>query len=81
MEHRLIDFLFLVRRIIHNCETGDILTPEPGNWRPCCLDVYLARIDDLLLIEDTGAYCQPIRAKRCNAFPGAQQVFTQYSIV
>jgi diaminopimelate decarboxylase len=59
----------------HNCETGDILTPELGNpegLAPRLLSK--ARIGDLLIIEDTGAYCASMRAKGYNAFPDAREV-------
>lgn len=63
----------------HNCESGDILTPEPGNpeyIRPRTL--HTATIGDLLLIKDVGAYCASMRAKDYNAFPSAKEIVMDY---
>jgi diaminopimelate decarboxylase len=59
----------------HNCESGDILTTaphEPEQIEPRRLQ--RARIGDLLLIADTGAYCASLRAQGYNAFPSAGEV-------
>ena len=59
----------------HNCESGDILTPERGNpehIEPRALRT--ATIGDLLVIEDTGAYCASMRAQGYNAFPSAKEI-------
>ncbi|HEX6462699.1 MAG TPA: diaminopimelate decarboxylase [Candidatus Saccharimonadales bacterium] len=59
----------------HNCESGDILTPEQGN--PEHIEPRTLRtsvIGDLLLIKDVGAYSAAMRAKGYNAFPSAKEV-------
>jgi diaminopimelate decarboxylase len=59
----------------HNCESGDLLTPEPGNpenIRPRLLNT--AAIGDLIAIADAGAYCASLRALGYNAFPAAREV-------
>lgn len=61
----------------HNCESGDILTPEQGNpeyIKPRTLKT--AAIGDLLLIKDVGAYSASMRAKGYNAFPSAKEILT-----
>lgn len=60
----------------HNCETGDIITPAPGNPEaiaPRTLNT--VAIGDLLAIKDTGAYCASFSAKGYNAFPSANETF------
>lgn len=59
----------------HNCETGDILTPAPGN--PEHIVTRLLRkpsIGDVVAIADAGAYCASFSAKHYNAFPSATEV-------
>lgn len=59
----------------HCCESGDILTPKPGDpegLNPRTLPQ--ARIGDLLVIGATGAYCAGMPAKNYNSFPGAAEV-------
>lgn len=59
----------------HCCESGDILTPEPGNpegLSPRTLTE--ARIGDLLVIEGAGAYCAAQCAKNYNSFPEAAEI-------
>lgn len=61
----------------HNCESGDLFTPAAGN--PEALETRLlreAQIGDEVRIYDTGAYCASMRAKGYNAFPDAEEVFT-----
>lgn len=60
----------------HNCESGDILTPAPGEpegIEPRMLPV--AGIGDTLVIHDVGAYCQSMSAKGYNSYPSAGTVF------
>lgn len=60
----------------HNCETGDILTPAPGDpegIEPRLLNE--AAIGDTLTIYDAGAYCQSMSAKGYNSYPDAPAVF------
>ena len=60
----------------HNCESGDILTPEPGNpelIRPRLLN--MAGIGDLVAIGGAGAYGASMRVAGYNSFPSAAEVF------
>lgn len=60
----------------HNCETGDILTPAPGD--PEGLEprtMKKARIGDTVAIYDTGAYCRSFAVHGYNSFPPAKEVF------
>lgn len=61
----------------HNCETGDILTPAPGDpeaIKPRQLNQ--AKIGDLLAIGGAGAYGSSMRAIGYNSFPSAKEVLT-----
>ncbi len=59
----------------HCCESGDILTPEPGNpeglrTRELCEP----RIGDLVVVEAVGAYCAGMASKNYNSFPESAEV-------
>lgn len=59
----------------HCCESGDILTPEPGD--PERLETRIlseARIGDLVVIGGAGAYCAGMAAKNYNSFPEAPEI-------
>lgn len=59
----------------HCCESGDVLTPEPGN--PEALQTRTLtepRVGDALVIEGAGAYCSGMSAKNYNAFPECAEV-------
>ncbi|HET7630040.1 MAG TPA: hypothetical protein VFK03_01570, partial [Candidatus Saccharimonadales bacterium] len=59
----------------HNCETGDILTPAPGDpegIEPRSLNQ--AQIGDVVAIYDCGAYCASFSAKGYNSYPDAKQI-------
>jgi len=59
----------------HCCESGDILTPEPGNAEalgPVLLPE--TQPGDLLMIGATGAYCSAMSAVNYNSFPAAAEV-------
>lgn len=59
----------------HCCESGDILTPEPGNPEgllPRTLTE--ARIGDILVIEGAGAYCASMASKNYNSFPECAEI-------
>ena len=59
----------------HCCESGDLLTPAPGD--PEALDsreLPLAEPGDLCLIGGAGAYCAAMSAKNYNSFPEAPEV-------
>lgn len=60
----------------HNCETGDILTPMPGDpegIEPRTLR--RAAIGDVVVIRDVGAYCRTMSHKGYNSYPSAGEVF------
>lgn len=62
----------------HCCESGDILTPAPGE--PEVLgprSLRRAAIGDCLLITGTGAYCAAMPAKNYNSFPESPEVLRQ----
>lgn len=59
----------------HCCESGDVLTPAPGD--PEALQtrqLVEARVGDALVIEGAGAYCSGMAAKNYNAFPECAEV-------
>ena len=59
----------------HCCESGDILTPLPGDpegLKPRSL--HKADIGDYLVVEGAGAYCSSMSAKNYNSFPEAAEV-------
>lgn len=64
----------------HCCESGDILTPAPGDPEGL-LPRRLARaeIGDTLVIEGAGAYASGMAAKNYNAFPEAAEVLIDAS--
>jgi diaminopimelate decarboxylase len=64
----------------HCCETGDILTPAPGN--PDGLmsrELPEAAIGDICVVEGAGAYCAAMPAKNYNSFPEAPEVLLTVS--
>lgn len=59
----------------HCCESGDVLTPEPGN--PEGLKTRMlaeARAGDALVIGGAGAYAAGMSSKNYNSFPEAPEV-------
>lgn len=59
----------------HNCETGDILTPAPGDpdgLAPRMLNV--AAIGDVVAIADAGAYGRYFAAAGYNSYPSAGEI-------
>lgn len=62
----------------HNCETGDILTPAPGDPEHIApRKMRRAAIGDVVVIADVGAYCASFSAKLYNAFPAATEVIVE----
>ncbi len=54
----------------HCCESGDLLTPEPGNPESLApRTLPQADINDMLFIGGAGAYCASMAAKNYNSFP------------
>ncbi|MGA1205284.1 MAG: diaminopimelate decarboxylase [Opitutales bacterium] len=59
----------------HCCESGDILTPAPGDSEGLApRSLPEARIGDLVAIGGAGAYCSAMSAKNYNSFPEAPEV-------
>ena len=59
----------------HCCESGDILTPAPGDPEALApRDLPVAQVGDLALIGGAGAYCGAMSAKNYNSFPEAAEV-------
>jgi diaminopimelate decarboxylase len=59
----------------HCCESGDVLTPEPGNpdgLLPRTLTE--TKVGDALWIGGSGAYCASMSAKNYNSFPEAAEI-------
>ena len=59
----------------HCCESGDILTPAPGDpelLAPRKLPA--TNIGDLCVIDGAGAYCSAMAAKHYNSYPEAAEV-------
>lgn len=60
----------------HNCETGDILTPAPGDPEGIeSRELRRANIGDTVAIYDTGAYCRSMSHKGYNSYPNAKELF------
>jgi diaminopimelate decarboxylase len=59
----------------HCCESGDILTPAPGDSEGLLpRELPAADPGDLLVIGGAGAYCAGMSAKNYNSFPEAPEV-------
>jgi diaminopimelate decarboxylase len=59
----------------HNCESGDLLTPAPGDPETLAPRILpKAEVGDLLLIGGTGAYCASMAAHSYNGFPSAKEI-------
>lgn len=58
----------------HNCETGDVLTPAPGDPEAILSRrLNIAHPGDIIAIHDAGAYCASFSAKDYNDFPSATE--------
>ncbi len=59
----------------HNCETGDVLTPAPGNPEELAERMLsVASIGDTVAIYDTGAYGNYFAVHGYNSFPSAKEI-------
>lgn len=59
----------------HCCESGDVLTPEPGNPEGLATrTLTTAKIGDALVVGGSGAYCAAMSSKNYNSFPEAPEV-------
>ena len=59
----------------HCCESGDLLSPEPGNpegLQP--RELPRAEVGDILVIGGAGAYCAAMATKNYNSFPESPEV-------
>lgn len=59
----------------HNCESGDLLTPAPGDaevLRPRTLTK--AEVGDIMVIGGAGAYCASMASHGYNSFPSAKEI-------
>mmetsp|Transcript_15681 Transcript_15681/g.33139 ORF Transcript_15681/g.33139 Transcript_15681/m.33139 type:complete len:484 (+) Transcript_15681:123-1574(+) len=59
----------------HCCESGDLMTPKPGE--PESLDERVLRtadIGDIAVMDGSGAYCAGMSTKNYNSFPEAPEV-------
>ncbi|NLO33765.1 MAG: diaminopimelate decarboxylase [Candidatus Hydrogenedentes bacterium] len=62
----------------HCCESGDILSPEPGNPEGLkTRRLKTAGLGDLVEIGAAGAYCAGMAAKNYNSFPEAPEVLVR----
>ncbi len=59
----------------HCCESGDLLTPAPGDSGELAeRELPQAQVGDLCVVEGAGAYCSALSAKNYNSFPEAPEV-------
>lgn len=59
----------------HNCESGDILTPAPGQPEVLATrTLNKASIGDIVAIGGVGAYCASMAADGYNSFPPAKEI-------
>lgn len=59
----------------HCCESGDVLTPGPGDPESLAARrLSRTEIGDLAVVEGVGAYCSGMAAKNYNSFPESAEV-------
>ena len=59
----------------HCCESGDLMTPKPGEPEDLAeRRLRKAEIGDILVMDGSGAYCAGMSAKHYNSFPEAPEV-------
>lgn len=59
----------------HCCESGDLMTPKPGEPEDLAeRPLRKAEIGDILVIDGSGAYCSGMSTKNYNSFPEAPEV-------
>ena len=62
----------------HCCESGDILTPAPGDPEGLLPRILTkAEIGDYVVIDGAGAYCSSMPAKNYNSFPEIPEVLLE----
>lgn len=64
----------------HCCESGDILTPAPGDPELLATRTLpVSMIGDLCVIDGAGAYCAAMSTKHYNSYPEAAEVMLDAS--
>lgn len=64
----------------HCCESGDLLTPEPGSPELIAeRELCEATVGDVCVVEGCGAYVSGMSAKNYNSFPEAPEVMRDLS--
>jgi len=59
----------------HCCESGDLMTPKPGEPEDLAeRTLRTASIGDILVMDGSGAYCAGMSTKNYNSFPEAPEV-------
>lgn len=59
----------------HCCESGDLMTPKPGEPEDLAArTLRKAEIGDILVMDGSGAYCSGMSTKNYNSFPEAPEV-------
>eukprot|EP00535_Pseudo-nitzschia_heimii_P005430 CAMPEP_0197183050 /NCGR_PEP_ID=MMETSP1423-20130617/7345_1 /TAXON_ID=476441 /ORGANISM="Pseudo-nitzschia heimii, Strain UNC1101" /LENGTH=487 /DNA_ID=CAMNT_0042633583 /DNA_START=119 /DNA_END=1582 /DNA_ORIENTATION=+ len=59
----------------HCCESGDLMTPKPGEPEDLAeRSLRKAEIGDILVMDGSGAYCAGMSTKNYNSFPEAPEV-------
>jgi diaminopimelate decarboxylase len=59
----------------HCCESGDLMTPKPGEPEDLAeRRLRKAELGDILVMDGSGAYCAGMSAKHYNSFPEAPEV-------
>jgi diaminopimelate decarboxylase len=60
------------------CESGDLLTPAPGNPEALAeRNLPRPSIGDLVIVGGAGAYCASMAAKNYNSIPAAPEVMVR----
>jgi diaminopimelate decarboxylase len=59
----------------HCCESGDLMTPKPGEPEDLeARKLRKAEIGDIIIMDGSGAYCAGMSTKNYNSFPEAPEV-------
>jgi diaminopimelate decarboxylase len=59
----------------HCCESGDLMTPQPGEPESLAeRKLRKAEIGDIIVMDGSGAYCAGMSTKNYNSFPEAPEV-------
>jgi len=64
----------------HCCESGDLMTPAPGEPEDLSeRSLRKAEIGDILVMDGSGAYCSAMSTKNYNSFPEAPELLVDKS--